>query len=343
MKNSIQNIEKLGFPWATEDPFLFTAHHLDAYPSGNAQAGLDQTHKQGRNIGSDFELRDGFRMYHGSDVPGFPYHPHRGFETISITTKGLVDHTDSLGASGRYGEGDVQWMTAGKGVQHSEMFPMVNQEGGNELEMFQVWLNLPAKNKMVDPHFKMLWADEIPVVEEADHAGAMARIKVIAGPYKSFKGVRTTDNSWAADPENGVTIYTIDLEAGAEWSLEASEIAGVTRNFYFYEGENLTVDQTLVDSYSKIKVDADESTHFKAGPSGARILMLQGKPIGEPVVKYGPFVMNSQREIMQTFDDYNKTQFGGWPWPEKEQTHGIEKGRFAQFVNGDIEHPSENE
>lgn len=124
----ILNIEKLDFLWETDNPFLFCAHHKDAFPKGNDEQGVDSKYLSGRNIGNDFQIKDGFRMYHGDKVPGFPAHPHRGFETITIVLEGFVDHTDGNGSSGRYGNGDVQWMTAGSGLQHAEMFPLVYKE-----------------------------------------------------------------------------------------------------------------------------------------------------------------------------------------------------------------------
>src|SRR5690606_32880367 len=118
----------------------------------------------GRNIGQDFAGIDGWRMYHGAEVPGFPQHPHRGFETVTIARRGYIDHADSLGAAARFGQGDVQWLTAGKGIVHSEMFPLLSKDDDNPVELFQIWVNLPAASKMVDPYFSMLWASDIPKV-----------------------------------------------------------------------------------------------------------------------------------------------------------------------------------
>src|SRR5687767_2029606 len=154
--DSILAVTPLGFPWQTRDPFLFCVHHDDAYPKGNDRFG-PATSLAGRNLGMDFEGLDGWRMYHGEVVPRFPPHPHRGFETVTVVRRGLLDHSDSLGAAARYGRGDVQWLTAGKGIMHAEMFPLLEKDRDNPLELFQIWLNLPAANKMVDPHFSMLW------------------------------------------------------------------------------------------------------------------------------------------------------------------------------------------
>ena len=105
------------------------------------------------------------------EVPGFPEHPHRGFETVTIVRTGYVDHSDSLGAAGRYGEGDVQWMTAGAGIVHAEMFPLLRQDGPNLLEIFQIWLNLPRESKLVEPHYRMFWNESVPRWKHVDDAG----------------------------------------------------------------------------------------------------------------------------------------------------------------------------
>ncbi|MCA1757901.1 MAG: pirin family protein [Bacteroidales bacterium] len=121
----ILDIRPMGFNWPTRDPFLFCVHHLDLYPRGNGEMGPAAS-LAGRNLGQDFTTKDGWRMYHGERIPGFPAHPHRGFETVTVVLDGFVDHSDSHGSAGRYGNGDVQWMTAGSGLQHAEMFPLVD-------------------------------------------------------------------------------------------------------------------------------------------------------------------------------------------------------------------------
>lgn len=331
--STILKIQPLGFPWETQDPFLFCAHHLDHYPKGNEHLGPDPSLLDGRNIGQDFTVKDGWRMYHGDTIPGFPSHPHRGFETITIATKGLIDHADSLGSAGRFGNGDVQWMTAGKGVQHSEMFPLLKQDGDNPAELFQIWLNLPQRSKMVEPHYKMIWSEDMPVLEETDATGRTTSVRVIAGTLKGLIPPTPTPDSWAADPENEVAVWTIRIAAGGQWTIPGAK-NHVPRTLYFYEGDTLEVQDETIDAYHSIGVVSTEDLTIKAGTKDAYILLLQGKPINEPVAQYGPFVMNTQREIMETFEDYQKTQFGGWPWPRTDMVHGKEPKRFALHADG---------
>src|SRR5215831_9193819 len=200
-RNEIMIIKPLGVPWETVDPFLFCMYHNDAYPPGNAKLGPAAS-LAGRNLGQDFEGKDGWRMYHGHVVPGFPQHPHRGFETVTIVRRGLIDHSDSLGAAARFGAGDVQWVTAGKGIVHSEMFPLLERGAPNPLELFQIWLNLPAEDKMVEPHFTMLWREDIPTVVARDGAGKATTITVAAGHLGDAVAPPPPPQSWAARPEN---------------------------------------------------------------------------------------------------------------------------------------------
>ncbi|WP_158977451.1 pirin family protein [Cellulophaga sp. L1A9] len=325
----IKSVFPLGFPWQTEDPFLFCVYHADHYPEGNAQMG-PKASLEGRTLGNDFTLKDGWRMYHGKTVPGFPAHPHRGFETITIVNKGFCDHSDSLGTAGRFGMGDVQWMTAGSGVQHSEMFPLLNTGKENPLEMFQIWLNLPQKNKFVAPHFSMLWHEELPIVRTET-----STVKVIAGNYNTQEALAPAPNSWAAAIANDVAIWNIHVDAGSTYTLPKAK-SDVSRILYFYEGDTIEIEGRTITPNHGISIDALESLEILVRGKNAHFLMLQGKPIDEPVAKYGPFVMNSDEEIQQAMEEYQRTQFGGWPWPDAANVHDKTKGRFAKYPDGSI-------
>ncbi|MEO8304501.1 MAG: pirin family protein [Betaproteobacteria bacterium] len=332
----IVTVAPLGFPWATVDPFLFCVYHDDAYPKGNAEMGPAAS-LAGRDIGQDFAGKDGWRMYHGSTVPGFPSHPHRGFETVTIVRRGLIDHSDSLGATARFGGGDVQWLTAGRGIVHAEMFPLVDETGANPLELFQVWLNLPKANKMVEPHFTMLWSEELPRRSFVDNEGATTEVVGVAGTVGGFSPLPPPPKSWAASAQSDLAILTVRMTPRARWTLPAAASAGTRRNLYFFKGSDITLAGRRVPVGSSIELRADAEVELSNGGEVAELLMLQGRPIGEPVAQYGPFVMNTEQEIRQAFDDYRRTQFGGWPWKRSDPVHPREQGRFARHVDGRIE------
>lgn len=339
MSNSpILSVQKLGFQWETVDPFLFCVHHADAYPRGNDEMGPAAS-LAGRNLGQDFEIRDGWRMYHGERVPGFPAHPHRGFETVTAVLRGFVDHSDSHGAAGRYGMGDVQWMTAGKGLQHCEMFPLINREKENPLELFQIWLNLPAAKKYVEPHFRMLWAESIPTAEHRDASGKKTLSTLITGGIGRTVAPDPAPDSWAADPANHVVIAIIAMEGGATWTLPAAP-KNVRRTLYAFEGSAPGIDGTALPFYHSAELRPDVAVELDARGGPLRLLLLQGRPIGEPVVQYGPFVMNTRAEIQQAFEDYQRTEFGGWPWERSDHVHDRTKGRFARHADGRLEQPA---
>lgn len=333
MSAGVLQIKPLGFPWVTQDPFLFCVHHVDHYPEGNAHMGPNKP-LDGRQLGNDFTIKDGFRMYHGKKVPGFPAHPHRGFETITIAEQGYVDHCDSMGAAARFGPGDVQWMTAGSGIQHSEMFPLLNQDAPNTLEIFQIWLNLPAKNKLVRPHFKMLWSNNIPIVIDGN-IGHEARVVVIKGHHRGYGAQTHAPSSWAADPNNHVMVLRVDMQPDTEFALPPAPL-GVNRTVYAYH-ENLVVNGTDIPSSHAVELAHGHETRLKSGATGAKLLVLQGRPIGEPVVQYGPFVMNSEKEIEEAYRDFERNQWGGWPWPSAEPVHERNRTRFAKHADGLLE------
>ncbi|MDB5869607.1 MAG: Pirin domain protein [Polaromonas sp.] len=336
-------VKPLGFPWPTIDPFLFCVYHDDAYPQANAQMGPAAS-LAGRDIGQDFSRKDGWSMYHGSAVPGFPAHPHRGFETVTIVRKGLIDHSDSLGATARFGQGDAQWLTAGQGVVHSEMFPLLNTAGPNPLELFQIWLNLPAASKMSAPHFTMFWSQDIPRLTATDADGRVTQVAVIAGRLggasaNGLEPLAPPPDSWAARLDADVAIWTLRMAPGARWTVPAAAGQGTRRQLYFFKGQSVSVAGQAVTQASAIELRADAAVELVNGPEEAEFLLLQGRPIGEPVVQYGPFVMNSQAEIRQTMADYQRTQFGGWRWPDSAPVHGQEPARFARYPDGIEERP----
>jgi hypothetical protein len=310
-------------------------HHDDAYPRGNAELGPAAS-LAGRRLGMDFEGKNGWRMYHGERVPGFPQHPHRGFETITIVRRGFIDHSDSLGATARFGAGDVQWMTAGRGIVHSEMFPLLSESDDNPLELFQIWMNLPKRSKFVSPYFSMFWGENIPRVSFGAPSGPKAEVTVIAGELEGQRAPSPPPDSWAADPGADVAIWTLRLEPGSSLVLPPAHNPLSVRTLYFFLGQALIVDGERVEVGRALVLRSDRPVRLEAA-GAVDALVLQGRPISEPVAHYGPFVMNTQEEIRAAIADYQRTSFGGWPWTSDAPVHPRSEGRFARHADGRFE------
>jgi hypothetical protein len=330
--NPIIDTIELTFPWTGLDPFIMTVHHVDDYPAGNEQLGpvgsLD-----GRNIGSDFSYKDGWSMYHGNVVPGFPQHPHRGFETVTVVRRGYVDHSDSLGATARYGGGDVQWLSTGSGIMHAEMFPLIKEDGPNPLELFQIWLNLPPESKMVPAYFGMLWSEDIPTI----NGGPGVTVDVMAGEIDGIAAPAANPDSWASRPDSQLGIWLVRLEDNAQWELPKAP-ASVNRMLHFVAGDDVRIAGTAVADGTGVQTRPEVTTIVENHGSPAEFLLLQGQPIGAPVFQLGPFVMNTPEQLREAFDDYNRTQFGGWPWSTRSPVHARSEGRFAVHADGKVEH-----
>ncbi|HEX6146451.1 MAG TPA: pirin family protein [Acidimicrobiia bacterium] len=335
--SAIKDLVRLGFPWEGFDPFLFTVHHVDHYPAGNDVLG-PAVSLHGRNVGSDFSYRDGWSMYHGATVPGFPQHPHRGFETVTVVRRGYVDHSDSLGATARYGEGDVQWLTTGSGIMHAEMFPLLDPEDENPLELFQIWLNLPPESKMVDAYFGMLWSEGIPTVEPAPGVS----IEAIAGGLGDQRPPSPPPDSWASRSDTDFAIWLIRLASDASWEMPSAN-AGTNRTLYCFIGDDVSIDGTTMSKDVAARLDPGSGPILENRGRPAEFLMLQGRPIGAPVFQMGPFVMNSAEELRQAVEDYRRTQFGGWPWSGPDPVHARTEGRFALHADGRVEHRDRRE
>ena len=343
-------LEALSFPFSTPDPFLFAVHHKDFYPAGD-----DKMQAPRRGNGADFNPNSAYRMYHGGRVPGFPQHPHRGFETLTATIEGTIDHADSMGNAGRYGGGDLQWMTAGKGIVHGEMFPLIHSDKPNTLHLFQIWLNLRAQDKMVDPYFTMHWAEKIPHLRTND---GLTEVTVWAGELDGAQPLEPPPASYAAVDNSEVAVWFLRMKPGGMYTLPpATGGSSINRSIYWFHGPSASIGGQKLDKHYRVDVDASKSCicaypnsssstngNNDDGDNETYFLVLQGRPIGEPVVQHGPFVMNTQQEIMQAFQDYQRTQFGGWPWPKDGYTHDRSKGRFALLNGTEMYPPSvENE
>jgi redox-sensitive bicupin YhaK (pirin superfamily) len=242
-----------------------------------------------------FLMLDNFGSEQANDyIAGFPDHPHRGFETVTYMLTGRMRHRDSAGNEGLLASGGVQWMTAGRGVIHSEM----PEQAEGLMEGFQLWLNLPAKDKMQQPWYKDFDAAEIPVVKAENGT----TVRVIAGESQGVAG--------AVQREVTEPLY-IDVELPADATFSQAIRAGHNAFIYVYRGE-VVVDGKAVPAQSMAilanNAGADGVT-VKAGPD-SRFILLSGKPLNEPIVQYGPFVMNSQAEIFQAVEDFRAGRLG---------------------------------
>ena len=227
---------------------------------------------------------------------GVGTHPHRGFETVTIVYEGEVEHKDSTGAGGTIGPGDVQWMTAAGGIVHEEYHSPAFAKKGGAFEMVQLWVNLPARDKMAAPGYQTLLDAQIPAVTLADEAG---RLRVIAGEFQGHRGPARTFTP--------INVWDLRLAAGKTTSLDIDEghtvALVVLRGTVLVNGKDVARDAQLVSFDRKggaITIEANND---------ATLLVLSGEPIDEPVVGYGPFVMNSQQEIAEAFDDFSKGRF----------------------------------
>ena len=236
-------------------------------------------------------------MYHGKTVPGFPAHPHRGFETVTIVYKGEVAHRDSTGQGGVIGPGDVQWMTAASGILHEEFHSETFTRSGGTLDMVQLWVNLPAKDKMSAPGYQAIPNPTIPAVTLPERAGT---VRVIAGEYAGHTGPARTFS-----PMN---VWDVHLNAGAHVNLPAAE--GWNTVIVVLHGTARINGQTIAREAQMVLLNRDGNEFTLEADSDAILLLLSGEPIDEPIVGHGPFVMNTQDEINQAITDFNSGRFG---------------------------------
>ena len=228
---------------------------------------------------------------------GVGQHPHRGFETVTIVYQGELEHRDSTGAGGRIGPGDVQWMTAAGGILHEEFHSRAFTERGGTIEMVQLWVNLPAKDKMSDPGYQTLLDAEIPSVELPEGAG---RLRVIAGEFDGHRGPARTFTP--------MDVWDMRIGQGGIARFEAKE--GHTLALVVLHGTVLVNDEAVAREGQLVHLDRGGAGVTIEASNDATVLWLAGEPIDEPVVGYGPFVMNTETEIREAIDDFNSGRFG---------------------------------
>jgi redox-sensitive bicupin YhaK (pirin superfamily) len=218
------------------------------------------------------------------------------------------------------------------------MFPLLEQSEPNPAELFQIWINLPKASKFVPPHFSMFWNDSVPNQVLRDQGGRAANVRLIAGALGQVRAPSPPPDSWAARRESDVAIHTIELSPGASYSIEPTA-SDVNRTLYFFRGDKLQVGTRTLTKHVGVRVKPDAITTIINGRRVSELLMLQGRPIGEPIARRGPFVMNEQHEISQAYADYQSTQFGGWPWSKDDPVHSRDHGRFAIHADGRRDQP----
>jgi hypothetical protein len=231
---------------------------------------------------------------------GVGEHPHRGFETVTIVYQGEVEHRDSTGSGGRIGPGDVQWMTAGAGILHEEFHSQAFTASGGTLEMVQLWVNLPARDKMASPRYQTLLGQDFPVVDLPHRGGTL---RLIAGEYADSRGPARTFSP--------LDVWDVRLRQGGRADLAFS--GGRTVAVVVLRGAVLVNGKESLSDAQFVIMDREAGTIQLEGMSDSTLLILSGEPLDEPVVGYGPFVMNSRKEILDAMEDFRAGRFGRIP------------------------------
>ena len=324
----------LGMHWDTEDPFIFASHHEDDYPHGNRQQAPPLNEISGRNLGRDYTQRLGFRMYHGKVVPGFPMHAHWGYETVTLAEKGYVDHFDTEGIQGRFGFGDVQWVSASSKYEHCEMYPLVNQEDRNPNDITQIMVNLPLEMKNRPNSVNTVWSGDVPVV-----SGDGWDAKVVCGRFGGMEAESPSSASYARIA-NGVRILRIRMDPGARMDVDPAA-DGARRNLYFVSGDKAKVCGTEVDFYTRMKFSDLGGFTIENGDAESVFWLLEGRPIGQKMASYGPVYLGDLKDVRRALDEIRRNEFLEWPWDIIDKAQPLGTPRFIRYADGTEVRPSD--
>lgn len=324
--------------WDTEDPFTFVSHHRDNYPMGNSQQAPPYDMIAWRDLGHDYRKHNGFRMFNGKVVPGFPMHAHWGYETFTLAEEGYVDTFDSEGNQARFGFGDAQWVTASSKYQHNEMYPLVFQDRSNPNNITQIMINLPLEMKGSFNDVNMLWAEDIKHKKSTQDSGENVEVIVYAGSYENLTVNVPNPNSWAANPDNRVKIVQIKMDEGAEYVLKADS-PEINRNLYFVSGSDADVGGFEAEAGYRMKLKPDIDIKIKNGDIPSKFWLLDGKPIKQKMSSFGPVILKDDKTVRAAMNDIRKHEFDIWPWNLIDKVHSIEAPRFIKYADGREEYP----
>lgn len=317
--------------WDTDDPFLFASHHFDPYPKGNELQAPPYEQVKKKDLGNDYYRIFGYRMYTGKVSPGFQLHAHWGYETITMASKGYVDHFDSLGNQGRYGYGDMQWISAGSRYHHCEMYPLAFQDRPNPQLITQIMINLPLKEKNTPVQVTTVWKEDLAEVK-----GEGWTATLLAGSLNGVTAEVPNKVSWAADPSHHVRIMRLDMSPGSVFVLEPSE--AVSRNIYITE-EKASVAGKEYPAGTRLKMRSECPAEIRMGENGSEVWVLEGDPLGEKQSQWGPVVLGSDSEVRKANNEIREKETEDWQWDYVNQKQPLGTERFFRSADGTESRP----
>ncbi len=312
--------------WDIEDPFIFASHHFDLYPVGNERQAPPKEQVDKKDLGNDYYKLFGYRLYTSKMTPGFQLHSHWGYETITLVPQGYVDHFDNLGNQGRYGYGDMQWVTAGGRYHHCEMYPLVHQDRQNPQLVTQIMLNLPLSEKNTPPEVHTVWKEDLVEFEEDG-----CTFTLLVGNFMGRTAEAPSKRSWAADPAHHVTVLRVLMKPGSTFKLGKTEAA--SRNIYLTEG-GATVAGRPYKASTRLKLKTDCEVEITMGDTESEVWLLEGDPIGEKQSRWGPAVLGSDNEVREAVNIIRKEELEEWPWDFVNQKQPLGTERFYRAADG---------
>lgn len=318
--------------WDTEDPFVFASHHFDLYPVGNERQAPPKDEIDRKDLGNDYYKLFGYRLYTSKMTPGFQLHAHWGYETVTYVTQGYVDHFDSLGNQGRYGYGDMQWITAGGRYHHCEMYPLVFQDRKNPQLVTQIQINLPLREKNTPPEVHTVWKED-----QAEFTEDGCTFTVLAGTFRGRTAAVPCSRSWAADPSHHILILRVMMGPGSKFKLEKTQAAH--RNLYITGGKASVAGKGYKEN-TRLKLRTDCETEVTMGDKESEIWILEGDPINEKQSRWGPVILATDSEVRNANNTIREKEIEDWKWDYVNQKQPLGTERFYRSADGIESRPS---